>query len=944
MKKILVFIVLLFSLVCKSQNYHFDSLNLKNTFRGPITGIGVVNDTSKKVGALYDSSFWNNLSSFNATSEFTVGGGGKIVVSAYSGSGCGCMSFKNGTMLDKDTFRTDFKFTSINGSDFGFQVGWKTLNTNSAISLSFYNDVQPGADSGKLIVVETVNGSPTTLKSTTKLGISVNDSLEYLITEQSGVVTIKFINFTTSSSITFTNTVDYIFGSPNGVLHNTSVVTFYTGTSTYVIDRIEYASNAPVNALFAGVGNSITNGSYAGSAALRYASLDGSVILAGPGDVTASVVARLIEIWKYVKPKNALIMIGGNDIGFGISSGIWQPNLHTIYDTLTAHGINVIWLLATPRNAANMTTLNNYIIAQWPGKYIDTYTPLVGSGTSLNATYDAGDGVHPNQAGHALVFSTIVNSALYQAAEAFNFIRYNRDIFPADSDVAAIPSYGVLQRWVANHGGGGGTTVTSINTSANSLTFSPTTGAAIGDINTAHQNNFTVAQSMPSLGIGTTSPNYGLDIPGYNVTEASAHISDWYFDGHDVNNLNIFQNLHNVSGSVKYVANGPGASIQGGNTFLLFQAAPVGVAGASASLSSGFIVYADGTIGFDGSTTVPTSYADFRPSTTAHASARFEDAIAAPTSPHTGDMWRFGGFVVLNSDYKIIGKLNLSGSLAGTGGLPLLVHATDSTVQQIAQSSLTGVPNIYNVDGTLVGNRIVTMSSHTLDFNGGNVGIATSSPRQLLDILSTTNPQLRLTYTDNSVYTDFQVTSGGQLGITPTGTNSAIIKTGTASQYAGIGGSIFDVIADVGNTSTTETDLFSMTTPANFLTTDKQKIDFKFSGIYVGSTSSKAIQVYFGGTSIFTSGALAISSNSVWEVRGWIIRTSSSTARCFVTLSTPGLSVTLYDGYTALTGLDFTTTNIFKITGQASSVGAATNDIVLKMATGNWIPAAPAGS
>jgi len=84
-----------------------------------------------------------------------------------------------------------------------------------------------------------------------------------------------------------------------------------------------------------------------------------------------------------------------------------------IRNTLVAAGIQVIHCLATPRNGTNVTPLNSYILSTFTSDLIiDTYTPLwSGSGTSLNAAYDIGDGVHPNNAGMALIAAT-VNSAL----------------------------------------------------------------------------------------------------------------------------------------------------------------------------------------------------------------------------------------------------------------------------------------------------------------------------------------------------------------------------------------------------------------------------------------------------------------------------------------------------------------------------------------------------
>lgn len=68
----------------------------------------------------------------------------------------------------------------------------------------------------------------------------------------------------------------------------------------------------------------------------------------------------------------------------------------------------------------------------------------------------------------------------------------------------------------------------------------------------------------------------------------------------------------------------------------------------------------------------------------------------------------------------------------------------------------------------------------------GNFGIATTSPRKPLDVLSTAGAQARFTYTDNSVYTEFLTNSSGNFSITPTGTTitmgvACIGQNGTTS-------------------------------------------------------------------------------------------------------------------------------------------------------------------
>src|SRR5688500_17023620 len=45
----------------------------------------------------------------------------------------------------------------------------------------------------------------------------------------------------------------------------------------------------------------------------------------------------------------------------------------------------------------------------------------------------------------------------------------------------------------------------------------------------------------------------------------------------------------------------------------------------------------------------------------------------------------------------------------------------------------------------------------------GNAGAGTTSPARKLEVVDSANPQLRLTHTDGSAYTDFQTLSSGNL-------------------------------------------------------------------------------------------------------------------------------------------------------------------------------------
>jgi len=66
---------------------------------------------------------------------------------------------------------------------------------------------------------------------------------------------------------------------------------------------------------------------------------------------------------------------------------------------------------------------------------------------------------------------------------------------------------------------------------------------------------------------------------------------------------------------------------------------------------------------------------------------------------------------------------------------------------------------IYNADDT---------------YFAGTVGVNTTGADRKVDILDASNPQLRLTYTDGTVYSDFQTTSGGNLYLAPSAGNVGI--------------------------------------------------------------------------------------------------------------------------------------------------------------------------
>jgi hypothetical protein len=93
-----------------------------------------------------------------------------------------------------------------------------------------------------------------------------------------------------------------------------------------------------------------------------------------------------------------------------------------------------------------------------------------------------------------------------------------------------------------------------------------------------------------------------------------------------------------------------------------------------------------------------------------------------------------------------------------------------------------------------------------------------------------------------------------------------------------------DFVTDVGNTTTTETDLYSYTLPANILKNNGESLIAFYSLQFSNNINSKELKVYFGGQLLFDSGKLLNLLTAYTEVSVKIIRVSSTVVRYSVDL------------------------------------------------------------
>lgn len=294
----------------------------------------------------------------------------------------------------------------------------------------------------------------------------------------------------------------------------------------------------------------------------------------------------------------------------------------------------------------------------------------------------------------------------------------------------------------------------------------------------------------------------------------------------------------------------------------------------------------------------------------------------------SGTSWRMNASLIIDSTPQGI-KLTGSSTLTGSD----IRSFWDSKTYNFTSGTNTSYALDYDPTFTgVVGLTKYGVVIHAIDaFNGFGLGATLPSALVHVGAGTTTVPSVRIltgTLLTTALAGAFEY-------------NNSFYGTKNSTLRFGIGGTIFENFTDVGNSGTSETDLYTYTTPANTLATNGEQIQSEYGGVFVSSgTATRQVRIYFGGTAIFDSGALTLSLSSAWTVYVTIVRVSSTVIRYAVSFTTQGAALSAYTSVGELTGLTLSNTNILKITGQAAGVGAATDDIVAKIATGSWHPAA----
>ncbi len=336
-----------------------------------------------------------------------------------------CNSYISGSQ--KFTITSYHTFATRSGVSDGIWTGFITagaaVSANRASCNCFCTD---DVNEGKTQLT-TYNGAgaATTTTSTTGFTLAVGDVIrqELIVSINTGTYQRSIVAKSTnmgptgivegaSSSVTEVVSYDYpqttelnnVFKVAFGQKRGTNTITRWDLT---LADATEIETLHIVDSKGTGFGN--TNLSFSYPYYTSTVSGKSFEVNGGPSSTPAMSAQNLLELKQYGATK-AFLFTGCNQArNNNALNAQTVADLLTIKTSLEANGTVVYVLSSAPENGWDFTTYNAAVSAQFGAAYVNVFTSLA-TGTALNAAYDSGDGVHPNNAGNVVIEGLIIGS------------------------------------------------------------------------------------------------------------------------------------------------------------------------------------------------------------------------------------------------------------------------------------------------------------------------------------------------------------------------------------------------------------------------------------------------------------------------------------------------------------------------------------------------------
>ncbi len=169
--------------------------------------------------------------------------------------------------------------------------------------------------------------------------------------------------------------------------------------------------------------------------------------------------------------------------------------------------------------------------------------------------------------------------------------------------------------------------------------------------------------------------------------------------------------------------------------------------------------------------------------------------IGTATPSSTVEIEGSSGDLILEIDNNVAGSANFQiQSGAGNARADLVMNDGTASTTLTMKGQMVGIMDTSPSYGLDVNGTARVVGAVTLD---STLGMGTATPRRTLDVLDASNPQLRLTHTDNTEYAEIQTQSNADTAITMNGTAGGMLYVRGAANYTYL---------QIQNANTTHTD------------------------------------------------------------------------------------------------------------------------------------------
>lgn len=310
----------------------------------------------------------------------------------------------------------DFRCTQFDAHSAGVGVGLHTTRTGRSFFGLFAAD--SSGDGSRAYIFQWNGSGWTEMVKSAQITYSANDTIRCRFIRTPLGFTFTTTNTTAGGGTSVsTNLVYSTINSYSSPGPSTVGIWSYKGSN--YINNLSVTNTATFPSDIVVLGTSLVEGYTGGSLTNRFTYKLGTNYptrriynYAGSAGTLTNTINGIEEIKRY-RPAKALLMIGNNDIPYGYSEASWKSNYNWIATNLTASGITLVHAMPTPQSSTDLTALKTFVATNYVTTHIGgTWTNLLGAGTSLGASFDAGDGIHLSSNGMYQTFLELIASPL----------------------------------------------------------------------------------------------------------------------------------------------------------------------------------------------------------------------------------------------------------------------------------------------------------------------------------------------------------------------------------------------------------------------------------------------------------------------------------------------------------------------------------------------------